>query len=127
MRQDAARRDLAETVRTELTAAARVDRLEGDLDDEAAAVMQLADDDAVRAAYPVWLAHVRYSVRDARAALGAAQDRTAAARTNLADARAATRVIEVMQARRDTERQTAARRQEQAVLDEAGMRRGSKR
>jgi hypothetical protein len=61
--------------------------------------------------------------RDAQVVLDAATELTGVLRLQLADARAATRVVEALQARHDAARAAGAARQEQRVLDEAGRRR----
>lgn len=123
IQQDAARAELAESVRAEANAAEHVARLDARLADEAAAAELLAGDDVVRAAYPVWLAHARSMARDACAALDAASGQLAKSRMQLADARAATRVVEALLARHDDARREARAREEQRALDEAGSRR----
>ncbi|HEY1931116.1 MAG TPA: hypothetical protein VGG99_03820 [Acetobacteraceae bacterium] len=121
--QDAAQHELGEGVRAEFAAAVRLSDLDLTLEQETAAVAGVADADLLRAAYPTWLAHARRVRRDAQAALDAATERTVALRLQLADARAATRVVEALQARHAAVRAAGEARREQRVLDEAGQRR----
>jgi flagellar export protein FliJ len=121
--QDAARAELAEGVRAEFAAAVRLADLDLTLEHETAAVAALSDVDLLRAAYPTWLAQARRMRRDAHAALDAAAERSGALRLQLADARAATRVVEALQARHDAARAAGEARREQRLLDEAGQRR----
>ena len=120
--RDEARRALAEGILVEAEATAQVAAIDQVITSEAAAACAPIDSHVVRPAYPAWLVRARAAQRDARAGLHAAAERTEVLRRDLADARAATRVVEALLARQDEVRRAQEARAEQRRLDEVAAR-----
>jgi flagellar export protein FliJ len=121
MAVDQARMDLADSLRAEEHAAAGLSGIEDEIRRETEIACGLDGSDAVVEQFARWLRGARGRETDATLARDAAEQATAHARRVLGAARAAERAVEVMQERQAAERDAAAGKAEQAVLDEAGQ------
>jgi flagellar export protein FliJ len=120
---DEARRQLAMRLRSEGEATDHLAAVEAAVRRETVLAEELAGTDMAGWAYPVWLRRIQQTRRDAEATVQAAAEHTSAAQADLADARAAARGLEAALDRQEVAHQASLARQEQALLDEAGLRR----
>jgi len=118
-----ARRALAECITAETAAAGALRRLDAAIAAETDAAGDLSGDDQSVEDFAAWLRRIDVERRAATAALETTEVRCTEARAALAASRTAARAMEDLLLRRQADRQLAAGRREQAMLDEAGLRR----
>jgi flagellar export protein FliJ len=119
---DKARHDLADCLRAESDAEARVAAIAASIEHEAEVATDLSAGDAEVEAFAAWLRRIRPTQRAAEAAADEATAETAEARAALAMARAGVRAAEEMQSHRADAARAEAERAAQRELDEAARR-----
>jgi colicin import membrane protein len=116
---DKARHDLADCLRTESEAFAKLAAIAASVEHEAEVAADLATGDAEVEAFAAWLRRIRPAQRAAEAALEKAAAETAEARAVLAMARVAVRAAEEMQSHHADAARAQAERDAQREIDES--------
>jgi flagellar export protein FliJ len=124
---DQAHHGLAESLLQEAEASEAAREIAANIDRETDTVCRLAGDDRIVDNFAAWLRRTRVEQDAAARALLAAETRSQEARAVLAAGRAGVETVEALIEQRKAEREAAAERQEQKVLDEVGRSRPARR
>ena len=122
MALDAAKRDLAASLRLEDAAEQEERAARSSIDEQAEAATRITADDGLVEAFAAWLPRGRARLLQAGQAAERARAETARLRAALSATHAAVRVVEQLIETQDAERAVVAGRKEQAELDEVARR-----